>query len=174
MTDGVIDKIIFLDIDHVLTNTGIDNSSFRSLDPSKYRLSKVNLKWLDKILAATSAKIVIASNWRKFSPPNTRWLYDGKWYESTLEPFKELYRSYIIDMLPPKRHIPKSGCLDIWFESNKWFSKEEGKYAILEDDLREGYQDNATYAKHLVLTDYRYGLTEDDALRAVSILNAPR
>ena len=37
MVDGKIDKIIFLDIDHVLTNTDLDNTSFRHLDPKKYR-----------------------------------------------------------------------------------------------------------------------------------------
>ena len=145
-----IDKIIFLDIDHVLTNTDIDGSSFMLLDPSTYRLSEVNMQWLDKILAMTSAKIVIASNWRKFTPPNAAWLYDGKWYKSTLEPFKEKYKGDIIGMLPPERHVTKSDCLRIWFSENTWFSKDTGKYVILEDDLEEGYQNDPTFVKHLL------------------------
>lgn len=165
-----IDKIIFLDLDHVLTNTDLDNSSFLSLDPEKYRLSSINLKWLDKILGVTDAKIVISSNWRKFIPPNVIWDFNGNEYRSILEPFKEMYKDYIIDMLPPEKHITKCECLELWFEDNPWFSKH-GRYAILEDDTREKYQEHPIYCKHLVLTDYHFGLTEDDADRAISLLN---
>ena len=165
-----IDKIVFLDIDHVLTNTDVDNTSFLSYDPSKYMLSKANLANLDKVLDATGAYIVIASNWRKFKKPNTAWLFDGKWYESTLEPFKEIYRSKIIDMLPIEHGLTKCECLELWFEDNQWFSKH-GHYVILEDDTREGYQKHLVYSKHLVLTDYHVGLTEADAHQAISILS---
>lgn len=171
MVDGKIDKIIFLDIDHVLTNTDLDNSSFWSFDPDKYRLSEINMKLLDKVLDATNAKIVIASNWRKFVPPHTQWEFKGKTYASTLEPFKRLYKSYIIDMLPPERHTTKCECLELWFEDNSWFSKTKDKYVILEDDLGEGYQNHLIYSKHLILTDYHVGLTENDADRAISLLS---
>ena len=166
-----IDKIIFLDIDHVLTNTDLDQSSFKYLDPSRYRLSKINLMWLDKILKQTGAKIVIASNWRKFTPPHTQWEYGGKLYASTLEPFKEMYKRHIIGMLPPERHINKCDCLELWFEDNPWFSKLKDKYVILEDDPREGYQTHLVYAKHLIMTDYHVGLTEEDADKAIALLS---
>ena len=165
-----IDKIVFLDIDHVLTNTDIDNTSFWSYDPSKYKLSKVNLSNLDKVLDTTGASIVIASNWRKFKKPYTAWHFEGKWYESPLEPFKEMYGSKIIDMLPVEHGLTKCECLELWFEDNPWFSKH-GHYVILEDDLREGYQRHLIYSKHLVLTDYHFGLTEADADRAILILS---
>ena len=76
------DKIIFLDLDHVLTNTDLDQSSFWSYDPEKYHLSTINLKFLDKILNKTNAKIVIASNWRRFIPPYIMWEFKGKQYRS--------------------------------------------------------------------------------------------
>lgn len=164
-----IDKIIFLDLDHVLTNTDLDNSSFLSFDPSKYRLSEINMKWLDKILEVTDAKIVISSNWRRFIPPHVIWDYKGKEYRSILEPFKAKYRADIIDMLPAERHATKCECLELWFEDNSWFSKH-GKYAILEDDTREKYQEHHIYSKHLILTNYRFGLTETDADKAISFL----
>ena len=116
-------KIIFIDIDGVLTNTDLDNTSFCHLDPSKYRLSKINLALLDKLLDATKAKLVISSNWRKFKPPHTRWLHMGKFYDSTLEPFKEMYRDFIIDMLTIEHHALKSDCLELWFEDNPWIKK---------------------------------------------------
>ena len=169
--DSKIDKIIFLDLDHVLTNTDIDNSSFLHLDPTKYHLSDINMRWLDKILNATEAKIVVASNWRKFTPPNTSWWFNGKWYPSILEPFKELYKNDIIGMLPPERHITKSECLELWFEDNLWFSKTKGKYVILEDDPKEGYQHSPIFSKHLILTDAHFGLTEHDADKAISMLS---
>lgn len=168
--DGKIDKIIFLDIDHVLTNTDVDNTSFLSFDPSKYMLSKKNLENLDKILDSTGASIVVASNWRKFKAPNLSWNFKGKQYYSTLEPFKTLYAGKIIDMLPIEHHLTKCECLELWFEDNTWFSKH-GHYAILEDDTREGYQMHPIYSKHLVLTDYHVGLTDADASKAIAILN---
>lgn len=171
MGKGFSRKVIFLDLDHVLTNTDIDSTSFKHLDPSRYKLSKANMRWLDKILEKTGAKIVVASNWRKFSPPSINWLYRGKLYSSLLEPFKELYKSHIVGMLPPKRHTTKSECLELWFEDNPWMSKTTGKYVILEDDIREGYQENPFFAKHLILTDYHVGLTEHDADTAIEMLN---
>lgn len=164
------DKIIFLDIDHVLTNTDLDDTSFKHFDPSRYRLSKINLHWLDVLLEKSKAKIIIASNWRKFKPPYTQWEYGGKLYNSTLEPFKKLYGKYIVGMLPPERHATKCECLELWFEDNEWFNKSKSKYVILEDDTREGYQSHLTYAKHLVLTDYHFGLTENDVNKALKIL----
>lgn len=164
-------RIVFLDLDHVLTNTDLDDSSFLSLDPSRYHLSSINMKWLDKILEQTGAKIVITSNWRKFSPPNTAWLHRGKLYQSILEPFRALYKEHIIGTIPPERHTTKRDCLELWFEDNTWFSKTRGKYVILEDDFREGYQDSFVFAKHLILTDYHVGLTEQDADKAIHMLN---
>ena len=167
--NGIIDKIVFLDIDHVLTNTDIDNTSFLSYNPSQYRLSKVNLANLDKVLDATGASIVIASNWRRFKKPNTAWHFEGKWYESPLELFKEMYGSKIIDMLPVEHGLTKCECLELWFEDNPWFSKH-GHYVILEDDLSEGYQRHLIYSKHLILTDYHVGLTSEDAAKAIAML----
>ena len=165
-----IDKIIFLDLDHVLTNTDIDNTSFLSYDPTKYMLSKNNLKNLDMIIDATDASIVIASNWRKFKYPYTAWYFEGKWYESILEPFKEIYAGKIIDMLPIEHNLTKCECLELWFEDNSWFSKY-GHYVILEDDIREKYQEHMIYSKHLVMTDYHVGLTNENAQQAIAILN---
>ena len=169
-------KILYLNIqcmddDQFLTNTDLDNTSFLSFDPAKYMLSKINLKWLDKILDESDAKIVISSNWRKFIPPYIQWEYEGKRYSSILEPFKDLYKGCIIDMLPPIRYATKSECLELWFEDNAWFSKQHSKYVILEDDTREKYQEHPIFCKHLVLTNYHIGLSENDANKAIDILN---
>lgn len=164
-------KTVFLDIDHVLTNTDLDNSSFLSFDPSKYHLSSINLKWLDVLLEKSQAKIVISSNWRRFEPPNIYWNFNGKQYASTLEPFKKMYGGLIIDMLPKDRHVTKSNALELWIEDNPWFSKTKSKYVILEDDVREGFQIDPVFVKHLVLTDHRYGLTKNDVDKALKILS---
>ena len=165
-----ITRVVFLDIDGVLTNVDLDGTSFCHLDPSRYKLSPINLALLDNLLDASDAKIVIASNWRKFKPPHTQWLHGGKLYNSTLEPFKKMYKDCIIGMLPPERHATKSDCLELWFEDNPWLSKNAGKYVILDDDLNEMYQEEVTFRKHLVLTDYKVGLTKDDVQKALEIL----
>lgn len=167
-----IEKIIFLDLDHVLTNKNLDNSSFLSYDPNQYKLSSINLKIFDRLLRSTGAKIVISSNWRKFIPPNLYWQYNGKFYKSILEPFKDLYKDQIVDMLPIERYATKCDCLNLWFEDNEWFSKTKSCYAILEDDTREKYQDDIVFCKHLILTDYHFGLTEENAKNAIDILNS--
>lgn len=167
---NVIDKLIFLDMDHVLTNTDVDSTSFLSYDPSKYMLSDFNLKNLDMILDAVDARIVIASNWRKFKMPNVYWQFNGKSYRSVLKPFKKMYAGKIIDSLPYEHGLTKCECLELWFEDNSWFNKH-GHYVILEDDPYEKYQEHLIYSKHLVMTDQRFGLTEDDARKAISILN---
>ena len=169
--DTCDDAICFLDIDHVLTNTELDGTSFRLFDPSKYKLSKLNLSFLDKILEKTGAKIVIASNWRRFVPPYIIWEYKGKRYRSIFEPFKKIYKDYIIGILPPDHHITKCEALDLWFEDNEWFNKKSSRYVILEDDTREGYQAHPIFLKHLILTNYHVGLTEKDANKAISILS---
>lgn len=43
---------------------------------------------------------------------------------------------------------------------------------ILEDDISEGYQDYDVFKKHLILTDKQVGLTKEDALRAIKLLNS--
>ncbi len=165
-------SIIFLDIDGVLTNTDIDDTSFLSFDPSKYRLSAFNMSVLDTLIEASGAKIVVASNWRRFTPPNTSWRLNGKDYASTLEPFKHMYKDDIIGMLPPDRHCTKAECLSLWFSKNPWISKRDGSYVILEDDASEGYQLDPDYAKRLVMTNFHYGLTQADAQQALEILHA--
>ena len=79
--------------------------------------------------------------------------------------------NYIIGSLPPDRHITKCEALELWFEDNEWFNKKTSQYVILEDNTREGYQAHPIFYKHLVLTDYHYGLTKEDANKAISILN---
>lgn len=169
--DSNADRIIFMDLDGVLTNTDIDDTSFKHLDPSRYKLSEHNLKIFDKVLSQTGAKIVIASNWRKFIGKEQVWHFGGKDYCSTLVPFKEMYSEHIIGMLPPRRRLPKCDCLDLWFDYNTWFSSTNGRYVIFEDELSEMYQENPEYAKHLVLTDYHYGMTEQDASKAIALLS---
>jgi hypothetical protein len=167
--------IIFLDIDHVLTNTDVDDTSYLNYDPSKYSLSEYNLKNLDKILDASGAKIVIASNWRRFVPPRNSWLYNGKHYMNQLPKFRERYSDYIIDDLPHDRYLNKSEALELWCEYHcENFSKAKDRYLILEDDIREGYQDNVNFRKHLVLTDYHYGLSENDVKKSFEILGISR
>lgn len=164
-------KIIFLDIDGVLTNIDLDQSSFEVAEPEKYHLSKENLQWLDMVLRETGAKIVIASNWRRFRWPNIFCFMRGAFYKSTLEHLRELYPNDIIGELPTARGITKSEALWLWFAEAEYESRDAGRYVILEDDISEGYQDYDVFKKHLILTDKQIGLTKADALRAIEMLN---
>ena len=63
-------KVIFLDIDGCLTSER-EGTYFNS-DPTKYHPSKKVMKQLMKLCDETGAKIVMATNWRKFD-------IDGEW-----------------------------------------------------------------------------------------------
>ena len=63
-------KVIFLDIDGCLTSER--EGTYFNPDPAKYHPSKKVMKQLMKLCDKTGAKIVMATNWRKFD-------IDGEW-----------------------------------------------------------------------------------------------
>jgi len=163
-------QILFLDIDGVLTNVQ-DGSSYLCGNPKTYGISEANFILLKKILQAhPQAKIVISSNWRRWEDPNPSWVYNGQTFYGALPKLRKRLSKKIIGDLTHERHLNKTEALELWFEDNEWLSKTSGKYVILDDDWREGYQAHPIFSKHLVFTDWRLGLVEDDAARAIEIL----
>lgn len=164
-------KILMLDIDGVIaTPESIDESG-------EWNLTRKCQELLGEILDKTNAEIVISSSWRLHT------------VEDTIEYFKEkgfLYCDKIIGVtIRGYHHIKKGVHLSIprgveikqWIDANihsdngkNWDKKEIGKdfnYVILDDDNDMLLE----HANHFVNTDSEIGLTMNDVLKAIDILN---
>lgn len=163
-------KIIFLDIDGVLNNEVFVNSFWEILKqlkmkrPEAKELHKIvmrddygnlfcptacnMLKWL---VESTEAKIVISSTWRMsgLSEMQNMWKHRGLAGE-------------VIDITPVMMSRERGEEIAQWLSKN-----EHEEYVILDDDadMLEEQKNN------FVQQDFRYGLTFDDTLKAIRILN---
>lgn len=145
-------KVIFLDIDGVLNSDEWHKSN------KKKPISPYCVSFLNKIINATNAKIVISSAWRVSM-------------QGTLSHLKkaglagEVIGSTPIFMMDEWRKDKSRGA-----EINQWLRDNASKidnYVILDD------RDDFTYDQslHAVKTNYIIGLTENDADKAIEILN---
>lgn len=151
-------KIIFLDVDNVLncdTTTTVTSDGWCFVDD--YLVER-----LKHLVDATGAKIVLSSTWR-----------DG-WFrhdETLNEPcFNELraklrdFGIEIWDALDLPLRSRRAFVIRKWFECYKGEPIES--YVIL-DDLPE----MGEFSDHLICTDPRIGLTDDNVRAAIKILN---
>lgn len=172
--DTIAKKIIFIDIDGVLTNVE-DGSSYLCGDPSTYRISERNLANLMLVLdSSPSTRVVVSSNWRRFDD-NGKWSYCrfGSVYafKNQLPKLRRMLSKWIIGDLTHERHLSKSEALELWFEDNPWASKIHGKYVIFEDEPEaEGFTAHPIFYKHTIKTSRDVGLAEEDAARALAFL----
>lgn len=144
--------IIFLDIDGVLNKkTSVHSSNTGHLDPH-------NIIQFNHIIRATSAKVVISSDWRWFYP----------WHQ-LLQVLREaglegdLLGTTSTDWLARSENL----WLSRGHEIGEWLQTQQHpeKWIILDDcDQVEPYLD------HLVQTDASQGLTEVEAQQAIARL----
>lgn len=145
-------KIIFLDIDGVLNNRktqipyGIDISC---VDNFNYIIQKTN------------ANIVLISSWRYM-------IMQG---EMKLKGFEYLLRSHGVNCKDRLIGLtsPDEIFYERWYQVEHWIKHTENKidsFVILDD-----YEDFPNYPQNYIQTDGYYGLTFEDAKKAVHILN---
>ena len=159
-------KIIFLDIDGCLTSER--EGTYFNPDPAKYHPSKKVMKQLMKLCDKTGAKIVMATNWRKFD-------IDGEWvnkygtYKNPLKEVQAFFGDYCIETLPRTRHINKAQATIIYLEEHD----DIGSFVIFDDDTREQYQNTYEYGikDNFILVDVANGITEHDINKAKDILS---
>lgn len=159
-------KVIFLDIDGVL-NCATSKSFCIDADGRVIKgVDSDKVKRLAKIVEATGAQIVLSSDWK-----------DGwsKYYTSQ----KPSHAKYI------DNHLYKKGKLTIKdktpsIHKGSWFRGEEvlaylrshqdvENYVILDDTFFEDFSIKEI-SEHLVLTEYKVGLTDADVEKAIRIL----
>jgi hypothetical protein len=159
-------KVIFLDIDGVLNSetsiraNGITNQWNDNPHPE-------HIKWLNYIIKETGAKVVISSTWRTSASPSmfNRFLsllgFEGDVIGRT--PSLEAYRGTEI-----KTWLEEHADKIIKYKDSTWYSYKQpvDSFVILDDD-----SDMVDLTPYLVLIDGLKGLTEEDANKAIKILN---
>jgi len=148
-------KVLFLDIDGVLSSLASQSQP------------KVEISWaipeerlvedfdpdciarLITIVKQTGASIVISSSWRKLFEKQT-----------LVNHFKKYGIDCIVDMTPDlKQHRGLE--IQAWLNEHK----DIEKFAILDDD-----NDMFHLAPYLIKTNWKYGLTEDNANKVIEML----
>ena len=159
-------KVIFLDIDGVLNCSTSKSHCVEDNGRVIKGIDSDKVKRLAKIVEATGAQIILSSDWK-----------DGwrKYYASQ----KPSHAKYL------DNHLYKKGkrtIKDKTPNTNKgtWFRGEEiltylrshsdiTDYVILDDTFFEDFSIKEI-EEHLVLTDYKVGLTDTDVEKAIKIL----
>ncbi len=151
-------KVIFLDVDGVLNN---HLTSGRS--PGGYvGVSDGLIRNLKKIVEETGAQLVLSSDWRLIREDPERG-----------EDYKYLTRKLLFT-----GHLRLSGHTDdiSWSKRGKEIRKylkdhpKIKEYVVLDDNCFGDFG-KQELLEHLVLTDSKRGLTDDDVRRAIRILN---
>jgi len=166
-------KIIFLDIDGVLATPQYLKHGIWALNPEKQKM-------LGRILSETNADIVLSSSWRCNTLEETKthmekegFLFTDKIVGITIRAYQLLQRETGVHL-----SIPRGVEIKQWIDTN--IHSENGKnwkrltldkdytYLILDDegDMLLEHKNN------FVRTNSDIGLTDDDVLKAISILNA--
>lgn len=165
-------KLIFLDIDGVLNSNNYAEK--RMKQGIKYEIDPVDpdaLHRLLEVISQTSAKIIISSSWRGLS------------YKDTVAEFRK--KPQICPLIPyiigvtPRMNVDRRGmeinyvvchwkwCIEKGLIDEKYKDEKIDKYIIIDDDT-----DMLLFHKTLFInTSWIEGFTDEDAARAVKILN---
>ena len=160
---------IFLDIDGVLTSQQETPGSYINHEPEEYGLSKSCVKRLLKLADQLKAKVIVSSNWRRFTDDGT-WCHMGtKVVKTPLPALKKVLGDRYAGDLTHEQHLTKSEALELWFEDTglDW---KACRYVVFDDDLREGFS-WSKFRTHFILTNDETGLTDADCKKAVEILS---
>lgn len=168
-----LNKIIFLDIDGVLVNRAMMMKEFREDDMHDF--DPHCMKFLENIIDATDAWIVISSVWRKRDLEYLRQIFLLRGFKHWDRIIGETCRGY---HFKTKEYIPleffRGNEIDAWIrlfvEMDKDFNHVKDAqyhYVILDDDSDMLYWQRDNFVK----TTFEIGLTEQNAKDAVKILS---
>ena len=163
-------KVIFLDIDGVL-NTGRWYSKMdRNTPKDKYGYAfdpnaVANLK---KIIDETGAEIVISSSWKSFGLSELEEMWQDRVLPGKLI---GITPNTVSDEMLLNADLDHMELFSIrGMEIKEWLSKK-GKYVshyVIIDDMDNMLQEQKS---HFVQTNPEVGITEENAVQAISILN---
>lgn len=160
-------KVLFLDIDGVLNFDGTEAKTPSGCDGIVDRL----VKKLKSIIDNTNALVVLSSdwkvNWYKSAADITDLPMDGQYLVRKLKRNGVHINSKTDDKFPESYR--GAAIMD-------WISRHNGVdgWCVLDDVFFDDYMMYPEISNHIVLTDPRVGLTDDDAASAIDILNNQR
>lgn len=163
-------KVIFLDVDGVLNSKQSFEKTRKQYPNKEIRFDTPHpdhITWLNKITDATGAKLVISSCWRnEFSVMGWNRYFDLLDVHADVigkTPKLDSYRGTEIQcwLLEHQSKIIK-------YADSSWYIYKEPveSFVILDDD-----SDMENLLPYLVKTNNEIGLTEEDADKAIKILN---
>ena len=171
-------KLIFLDIDGVL-NCRPDNWKDIPEPIRTHMLVGFHpplVKNLKKIIDATDAKIVVSSSWRHFEDAP----YEGADWRKTLADMLNVDKSIFIGNTPEivteyemmstgRLRVRRGKEIETWLLENPCFNRQ---FVVLDDEVCDIV--TVIPKKFVVHTKQTDGLTEEDADKAIRILNDVR
>ena len=154
-------KIIFLDIDGVLTSDMYEESRLEKRDDNRIDLSRVKL--LAELVKSTDAKIVLTSTWRV--DWNKISLLCGD-YGKYLNQCLATYNLSIFDKTPFISYLG-----DRRKEILIWLSRHRGEVEsfVIIDDINYGW--NELKNRVVITNPQGYGLEEKHMQKAIELLN---
>lgn len=153
-------KIIFLDIDGVLNSCLLNElSGYGGWFKEEDKCEHSNVLWgqklvdnLKKIVDETNSKIVISSTWRRYF---------------SVQKFQEMFSVYGWQNAPV---IDKTDFFGSRGEEiNKWLSENNASKYVIIDDCQDFTSEQQRF---FINTDAIEGLSFDDAVSAIKILNS--
>ncbi len=153
-------KVIFLDVDGVLNNNlyakevgwGGHFEEFEETTKERVKWFQKSVDYLKEIVEQTGALIVMSSTWRIYF---------------SVKKFKEMFAVYGWDDAPIIDRTP-GGYANRGLEINRWLVDHQVDNYVILDDFPDFLPEQES---HYVETDPEVGLTDDDAHRAITILN---
>ncbi len=149
-------KVIFLDIDGVLNG----NLFVPKDDKFGVLIGNTRLNLIKQIIDATDAKIVLSSSWKE------HWEKNEKECDDVGREINEIFSTIGLSIFDktPEYHNDRKQEIIVWLRDHP----EVSKFVVIDDNpFAEDILRN-----HFVLTSHlRYGVDEDDAHNAISILN---
>lgn len=174
--DEKVKRIIFLDVDGVLNcqppNFRTAWPDYERGDERAYGLNPQLVANLKKVIDETKAKIVVSSSWRYFDDYFT-FNSDLMWRDVLAHRMGYEAKDLFIGNTPPSlvEYAFRGGEIMEWMETNEYkygVAGKDYKFCIVDDEVRSIL--DVFDPRYVLHTDYRRGLTAEDAEKAIHIL----
>lgn len=149
-------KVIFLDIDGVLNG----NLFISKDDRAGVLIDDTRLDLIKQIIDATDAKIVLSSSWRE------HWEKNETECDDAGRKINEIFAAKGLSIFDktPKCHNDRKKEIINWLQVHP----DVSDFVVIDD----GFFEEGILKNHFVLTSkLRFGIDENDAHKAISILN---
>ncbi len=162
-------KVIFLDIDGVLNTQYWFGQRDRNISKDRwgYMFDPASVSNLASILEKTGAEIVISSSWKCIGISSLRDMWKERHLPGVI---RDVTPDYMCDGLLLSPELSDADCLNARGSKIKgWLIKHRGEVSeyVIIDDMDDVLPEQQA---HFVWTDSGVGISEEDAKKAIKIL----